>query len=130
MFISLTLVLLAFVLAASASPLVGGLGHRVALHKRRSLTKTDGWFDYHQAIKQVMRDRKYVASYLSLIFLSYSFPSFSKHRKNLINLKHNVGPENMNKVRFDERIYEHLTHAFTPGSTHPPCHQLHNFADL
>ncbi|KAI0779549.1 hypothetical protein C8Q74DRAFT_1217033 [Fomes fomentarius] len=77
MFFSPTFLALALALTASASPILDGLGTRVALEQRRSLTQADGWFDHAQAMKQVVRDR-------------------NKHRKNLINLKNNIGEENMN----------------------------------
>ncbi|KAI0693994.1 protease [Cerioporus squamosus] len=45
--------------------------------KRKTLTKEDGSFDHPGAIRQIVRDH-------------------NKHRRNLINLKRNAGPEAMN----------------------------------
>ncbi len=58
MFFSHTLLALALAWTASASPIPDGLGTRVALEQRRSLTHADGWFDHAQAMKQIVRDRK------------------------------------------------------------------------
>ncbi|KAI0743586.1 acid protease [Daedaleopsis nitida] len=78
MFIRSNLVALALALSVSANPIVDDLGTRVPFEKRNTLVNGNGWFDHPRAIKQVMRDR-------------------NKHRQNLINLEHNVGPQAMNK---------------------------------
>ncbi|KAI0706790.1 protease [Cerioporus squamosus] len=77
MFIKSSLITLALVMSASATPLAGGLGTPVAIEKRKTLTKEDGSFDHPGAIRQIVRDH-------------------NKHRRNLINLKRNAGPEAMN----------------------------------
>ncbi len=58
MFIKSSLITLALVMSASATPLVGGVGTAVAIQKRNTLTKDDGSFDHTGALEQVVRDSK------------------------------------------------------------------------
>ncbi|TFK91595.1 acid protease [Polyporus arcularius HHB13444] len=78
MFIKSSLITLALVMSASATPLVGGLGTAVAIEKRNTLTKDDGSFDHTGALEQVVRDS-------------------NKHRRNLLNLERNEGVQAFNE---------------------------------
>ncbi|KAI0743533.1 acid protease [Daedaleopsis nitida] len=78
MFIKSNLVALALALTASATPLLEGVGTPITLEKRVGLSTSSGFLDHAKAAKQVVRDR-------------------NKHRRNLMNLKRNVGAEFMNK---------------------------------
>ncbi|GBE79639.1 acid protease [Sparassis latifolia] len=65
-------------LLASATPVERGLGVRIPLEKRASLTTDDGVFDLERAIQQSTR-------------------THNKHRQNLINVHNNIGLENFNE---------------------------------
>lgn len=58
MFVQSTLITLALVLSASASPVAEGLGTRIPFEKREGFTNGSGWFDHDRAVAQVVRDRK------------------------------------------------------------------------
>ncbi|KAI0359193.1 acid protease [Trametes cingulata] len=77
MFVKTSLITLALVLSATASPVVEGLGTPVPFERRNGVTTEDGWFDHESAIQQVVYDR-------------------NKHRQNMINLERNVGRQAFN----------------------------------
>ena len=58
MFIKSSLITLALVLSATATPLVGGVGTPIAFQKRNALTTEDGRFNHLRAAQQVVHDRK------------------------------------------------------------------------
>ncbi|KAI0769774.1 protease [Trametes elegans] len=78
MFVQSSLITLALVLSATASPVGEDLGTRIPFEKRNAFVTSDGWFDHAQAVKQVARDR-------------------NKHRGNLINLERNMGRQAFNE---------------------------------
>ncbi|KAI0355632.1 acid protease [Trametes cingulata] len=78
MFIQSSLITLALVLTAAASPVAEGLGTRIPFQERNGFTTDDGWFDHERAVQQVVRDR-------------------NKHRNNLINLERNSGRHSFNE---------------------------------
>ncbi|KAI8972223.1 acid protease [Trametes punicea] len=78
MFIQGSLITLALVLSASASPVAEGLSTRIPFEKRNAFTTSNGWFDHDRAVQQVVRD-------------------LNKHRNNLINLERNVGRHAFNE---------------------------------
>ncbi|EIW63511.1 acid protease [Trametes versicolor FP-101664 SS1] len=78
MFVQSSLITLALVLSATASPVAEGLGTRIPFEKRDGFTSDSGWFDHDRAVAQVVRDR-------------------NKHRNNMINLEHNMGRSNFNE---------------------------------
>lgn len=63
MFVQSSLITLALVLSATASPVAEGLGTRIPFEKRDGFTSDSGWFDHDRAVAQVVRDRKYVPSW-------------------------------------------------------------------
>ena len=58
MFIQSSLITLALVLSATATPLVGGVGTPIAFKKHNALTTDDGTFNHKRAVEQVVFDRK------------------------------------------------------------------------
>ena len=53
-----SLIALAFVLPATASPVAAELGTRIPFHKRNDLVDSEGMFNHAKAIRQVVRDHK------------------------------------------------------------------------
>ncbi|PIL33581.1 hypothetical protein GSI_04204 [Ganoderma sinense ZZ0214-1] len=78
MYMKASLVALALVLPAAASPITSGLGTRIPFQKRNTLTDSEGMFDFAKAARQVARDH-------------------NKHRNNLQNLERNVGRHAFNE---------------------------------
>ena len=60
MFVQSSLVTLALLLSATASPMAEGMGTRIPFEKRNGFTTSDGRFDHARAVRQVVRDRKCV----------------------------------------------------------------------
>ncbi len=60
MYTKASFIALAFVLPATASPVVSGLGTRMPFQKHTTLTDSEGMFDYAKAVRQVVRDHKCV----------------------------------------------------------------------
>lgn len=84
-----SLLLVAFALLASASPIAEGNGIRIPLHKRGSFTKVDGTFDRERAIRHTVKVQKYVRpnDYARCPLITLC----SKHVRNMLNLQRNVG---------------------------------------
>ncbi|TBU43384.1 protease [Dichomitus squalens] len=78
MYSKVSLIALAVVVPATASPIVGELGTRISFQKRNALSNSDGMFDHAKAIQQVVRDH-------------------NKHRANLRNLEQNAGRDAFNE---------------------------------
>ncbi|KAI0332356.1 acid protease [Cubamyces sp. BRFM 1775] len=91
MFIQSSLIALALVMSATASPMAEGMGTRIAFEKRNGFTTSDGHFDHARAVKQVVRDR-------------------NKHRGNLINLEHNMGHHAFNEGAHIRPVANYSSH--------------------
>ncbi|KAH9895126.1 acid protease [Cubamyces lactineus] len=78
MFVQSSLITLALVLSATASPMAEGMGTRIPFEKRNGFTTSGGRFDHARAVRQVVRDR-------------------NKHRNNLLNLQRNMGRQAFNE---------------------------------